>query len=36
MVQHYANGIWQGTMEVHDCLFGIFQLLGINPSISFL
>ena len=35
-VQHYTYGNWQGTMEVQDCLNGIFRLLRLNPSISLL
>jgi hypothetical protein len=36
IIQHYVRGIWQGTMQVHDCLSGIFRILGIDPSISLL
>jgi len=36
LVQHYVRGNWQGTMQVQDCLSGIFRLLGIDPSISLL
>jgi hypothetical protein len=35
-IQHFAYGNWQGTMEVQDCLNGIFRLLRIDPSISLL
>ncbi len=36
IVKHFAYGNWQGTMEIHDCLSGLFRLLRINPSISLL
>jgi hypothetical protein len=36
IVQHFVHGNWQGTMEVQDCLKGIFNLLRIDPSISLL
>jgi hypothetical protein len=36
LVQHYAYGNWEGTMQMHDCLSSIFRLLGIDPSISLL
>ena len=36
LIQHFVHGNWQGTMEVQDCLKGIFNLLRINPSISLL
>ena len=34
IIQHYAYGNWQGTMEVQDCLSGIFRFLRLDPSIS--
>ncbi len=36
LFHQYAHGKWQGTMEVQDCLTGIFRLLEINPSITLL
>jgi hypothetical protein len=33
-IQHYVFGEWQGTMEVQECLEGIFKLLQLDPSIS--
>jgi hypothetical protein len=36
IVQHFAYGNWQGTMEIQDCLSGLFRLLRINLSISLL
>jgi hypothetical protein len=36
IIQHYAYGNWQGTMEVQDCLSGIFRLLRLDRSISLL
>jgi hypothetical protein len=35
-IHHYVYGEWQGTMEVQDCLDGIFNILGINPSLALL
>jgi hypothetical protein len=34
LIQHYTYGGWQGTLEVQDCLDGIFKLFRIDPSIS--
>ena len=36
IVQHFAYGNWQGTMEIQDCMSGLFRQLRINPSISLL
>ena len=36
IIQHYAYGNRQGTMEVQDCLASIFRLLRLDPSASFL
>jgi hypothetical protein len=36
IIQHYAYGNRQGTMEVQDCLGGIFRLLRLDPSNSLL
>jgi hypothetical protein len=26
-IHHYVYGEWQGTLEIHECLEGIFRLL---------
>ena len=36
LVQHFTHGNYQGTVEIHDCLSGIFNLLRVDPSISIL
>jgi hypothetical protein len=33
LIQHYTYGGWQGTLEVQECLDGIFKLLRLDPSI---
>jgi len=35
-IQHYMYGGWQGTLEVQECLEGIFKLLLLNPPVSLL
>ena len=35
-IHHYVFGEWQGTLEVQECLEGIFRILQIDPSISLL
>jgi hypothetical protein len=35
-IHHFVYGEWQGTLEVQDCLEGIFKLLQLDPSISLL
>ena len=35
-IHHYVYGEWQGSLEVHDCLDGIFNILQINSSIALL
>ena len=35
-IQHYVYVNWQGTLEVQDCLAGIFRLLHLEPSVSLL
>ena len=35
-IHHYVFGEWQYTLEVQDCLEGIFRLLQLDPSISLL
>ncbi len=34
LIQRYSYGGYQGTLEVQECLDGIFKLLCLNPSIS--
>ena len=34
LIQHYTCGGWQDTLEVQECLDGIFKLLRLNPFIS--
>jgi len=34
LIQHCTYGGWQGTLEIHECIDGIFQLLRLDPSIS--
>ena len=34
LIRHYTYGGWQGTLEVHEYLNGIFNLLRLDPSIS--
>jgi hypothetical protein len=35
-IQHYVYGEWQGTMEIQECLDGIFKVLQLDPAISLL
>jgi hypothetical protein len=35
-IHHYVYGEWQGTMDVQDCIDGIFNILRINPSLALL
>ena len=32
-IHQYVYGEWQGSLEVQDCLEGIFNILHINPMI---
>jgi len=34
LIQNYACGSWHGTLEIQECLDGIFKLLRLDPSIS--
>ena len=36
IIQHFVHGNWQNTIQVQECLTGIFRTLGIDPSISLL
>jgi hypothetical protein len=36
LVQHFTYRNYQGTMEIQDCLSGIFRLLRVDPSVSLL
>ena len=33
-IHHYVFGSWQDTLDVHECLEGIFRLLQLDPTIS--
>jgi len=33
-INHYVFGSWQDTLDVHECLEGIFRLLQLDPTIS--
>jgi hypothetical protein len=35
-IHHYIVGEWQGTLEIQECLEGIFRLRQLDPSISLL
>jgi hypothetical protein len=35
-IHHYVYGEWQGSLEVQDCLDGIFNIIQINPSLALL
>ena len=35
-IHHYVYGEWQGTLEIKECLEGIFRLLQLDPAISLL
>jgi len=35
-IQHYVYGGCQGTLEIQECLDGIFKVLQLDPSISLL
>jgi len=35
-IQHYVYGGWQGTLEIQECLNGIFKILQLDPAISLL
>ncbi len=35
-IQHYVYGEWQGTLEIQECLDGIFKVLQLDPAISLL
>ncbi len=34
LIQHYTYAGWQGTLEVQECLDGIFKLFRLDLSIS--
>ena len=34
LIQRYTYGSWQGTLEIQECLDGIFKLIRLDPSIS--
>ena len=35
-IHHYVYGEWQGTLEIQQCLEGIFKILQLDPIISLL
>ena len=35
-IHHYVYGEWQGTLEIQECLDGIFSILELDPAISLL
>ena len=35
-IHHYVYGEWQDSLEVQDCLDGIFNILRINSSLALL
>jgi len=36
LIRHYTYGSWQGTLEVQECLEGIFLIIRLDPSLSLL
>ena len=33
-IHHYIYGEWQSTIEIQECLGGIFKILQIDPAID--
>jgi hypothetical protein len=34
-IHHYVYGEWQGTLEIQECLDGIFKILHLDPAIFY-
>jgi len=35
-IQHYVYGGWQGTLEIQECMDGIFKIPWLDPAITLL
>jgi len=35
-IYHYVYGEWQGTLEIQECMDGIYFLLQLDPAVSLL
>jgi hypothetical protein len=35
-IHHFVYGEWQGSLDIQDCLDGIFKILQLDPSIALL